>query len=79
MKPPRDPDRIEPLLALLREVWGQCPDLRLAQLIVNLCPRGTTPCPHVFFTEDDVIECGLREMLTRRTPERETKAEDHGA
>lgn len=78
MKPPRDPNRIEPLLALLREVWVQCPDLRLAQIIVNVI-RPASPAPQIFFTEDDVIERGLREMLTRLTPESELKATDHGA
>ncbi len=43
----RDPDRIDPALQLLGEVWKQCPDLRLGQLIVNvLQPKG--PAPQIF-------------------------------
>ncbi len=55
----RDPDRIDPILQLLGEVWKQCPDQRLGQLIVNaLQPKG--PVPQIFYAEDDVLLEGLR-------------------
>jgi uncharacterized protein YihD (DUF1040 family) len=32
----RDPNRIKELLSLLKEIWGETPDLRFNQLIYNL-------------------------------------------
>jgi uncharacterized protein YihD (DUF1040 family) len=55
----RDPDRIDPILALLREVWTQSPDLRLGQLIVNAI-RPNQPAPQVFSAEDDKLVEGLK-------------------
>ena len=63
----RDPDRIDRILDLLREVWARHPDLRLGQLIVNAI-RPPEPCPQVFYPEDDVIEAGLRDYLARVPP-----------
>ncbi len=57
----RDPDRIDPLLDKLKEVWKRHPDLRLGQLIVVLA-KPTEPCPGVFYIEDDV----LTERLSKR-------------
>ena len=42
MKPPRDPDRIPLVLEALEREWRRNPDLRLAQLIVNLLRVNTT-------------------------------------
>ena len=63
----RDPVRIDRIIELLREVWKQSPDLRLAQLIVNSLPPGE-PCPRVFYAEDDVVERSLVNSLIRPTP-----------
>ncbi len=63
----RDPGRIEPMMALLREVWEASPDMRLGQLIENahsaavLSQRG----PSLFHTEDQLLELGLRSLLVR--------------
>jgi hypothetical protein len=55
----RDPQRIDRILELLREVWKIYPDYRLGQLISNLLGPG----PHdVFFLEDDEMEELLRCM-----------------
>lgn len=51
----RDPDRIDPLLAKLGELWHRNPDLRLTQLLVSLAHSGEV-MPRFFNTEDDVIE-----------------------
>jgi len=58
----RDPERIEPMLELLAQVWRQNPDLRLAQILVNAIPDAG-PCPQVFHAEDDVVDAGLRRLL----------------
>ena len=54
----RDPKRIERILATLRRVWEQDPDLRLGQLVV-IATRPQQPCPEVFHVEDDVLLEGL--------------------
>src|SRR4051812_24156726 len=51
----RDPKRIDRIVTLLHTYWTQHPDLRLAQLVSNM-----SPLPDPFYTEDDVIEEGLR-------------------
>jgi hypothetical protein len=58
----RDPARIDPLLDKLREAWIKEPDLRLAQLIV-IAVKPKTPCPDVFYTEDDKLLKGLEDYL----------------
>lgn len=60
----RDPERIEPMLALVAEVWRKHPDLRLGQLIDDAAvfandAGGTSP---VFSIEDDVLANGLRRL-----------------
>lgn len=76
MKPSRDPDRIGPILELLREVWTAKPDLRLGQILVNAMKLGE-PVPRVFYCEDNVVERGLRELLPPSTPTVVT-GETHG-
>ncbi len=48
----RDPSRIDEMLAALRDIWEESPDLRLGQLIVNAI-RPADPCPEIFYIEDD--------------------------
>jgi hypothetical protein len=48
---PRDPARLERMLAKLALVWGAHPDLRLGQLVVNI--TGTSD---PFSVEDDETE-----------------------
>ena len=62
----RDPDRIEPLLELVAQVWTTDPDLRLGQLLVNAARLGGwTNDFDIFSAEDDVLEKGLRNILER--------------
>ena len=51
----RDPNRIDVICDLLRDVWKQHPDWRLGQLIFNL--TGRYDC---FYVEDDVLEEALK-------------------
>lgn len=57
---PRDPERIDQILAQIGEVWCQHPDMRLGQLLVNLLD----PKPNALFNvEDDVLAARLREFV----------------
>lgn len=58
---PRDPDRIEGVLATIKSVWSADSDLRLTQLIVNaakLAGRDVV-APELFSLEDDDLLVGL--------------------
>lgn len=53
----RDPERIEPILSLIREIWIKAPDLRLTQLIMNALNVNYDP----YYIEDDDLEKGLKD------------------
>lgn len=60
----RDPQRIEPLLAKIRELWAMVPDWRLGQLLYNASRYlETTGYAHttidLFNVEDDALLEGL--------------------
>ena len=61
----RPTERIEPMLALLREVWWKYPDQRLGQIIGNACraeptePKGIGAYRDPFNIEDDEVWAGL--------------------
>lgn len=50
----RDPKRIKPMLKLIEQIWKECPDLRLCQLIGNVAPHDN------YHIEDDDLERRLR-------------------
>jgi uncharacterized protein YihD (DUF1040 family) len=57
----RDPERIDPTIELIREVWKKNPDQRLGQLICNISRYGrgnTDP----WIMEDHLIPKGIEEM-----------------
>lgn len=60
----RDPDRIQPILKLVEELWTQNPDLRLGQLLVNAI-RPSQPAPQIFHAEDDKLLDGLRDLAKK--------------
>lgn len=68
-RPPRDPARIDPLLAEVRRAWMEYPDLRLGQLI-KCCIRDSGPCPRVFYCEDDQLLAGLRDRFPPPAPDK---------
>jgi hypothetical protein len=68
----RAPERIEPILQLLQQVWLRHPDMRLGQLLVNAI-RPREPCPEVFAIEDTVLARRLERMLNQ--PPSQTGAE----
>jgi hypothetical protein len=52
----RDPNRIEPMLSLIREIWYTYPDLRLTQLIMNALKMNQDP----YYIEDEKLEEALK-------------------
>ncbi|MEO1712627.1 MAG: hypothetical protein AAFU60_04755 [Bacteroidota bacterium] len=62
----RDIERIPEILAKLEEIWKTDPDLRLGQLIMILA-RPSTPCPDVFYLEDDTLLERLASFGQRRS------------
>lgn len=51
----RDPERISRIILQLDDVWHQYPDMRLGQLIVNLC-FGCDP----YSFEDNIVEARIQ-------------------
>ena len=51
----RDPNRIEPMLQLIRDIWYKAPDLRLTQLIMNALNMNLDP----YYVEDDELKKAL--------------------
>ena len=54
----RDPNRIEPMIALIRNIWYKAPDLRLTQLIMNALKINSDP----YYIEDDKLKKALEEL-----------------
>lgn len=59
----RDPDRIDDMLDLIREVWQGNPELRLGQLIVNAARMHKSTSDNIFYIEDGSLAKGLRHYL----------------
>ncbi len=60
----RDPERIDQVLAVVREVWHRYPDLRLGQLIVNAV-QPDEPCSQVYSLEDTALVRKLESLAER--------------
>lgn len=58
----RDPERIDVMIQLLRDVWRHNPDLRLGQLVY--VATHSTGRRDVFEIEDDEMQESLRVMAT---------------
>ncbi|MCX6318893.1 MAG: DUF1040 family protein [Bacteroidetes bacterium] len=56
----RNPDRIQPTLDKLAEIWKEHPDFRLGQLIMVIAMTGEHN-PNLFNMEDDVFLRQLEE------------------
>lgn len=50
----RDPARIDQVLAVVRKVWQQYPDMRLGQLLVNAVGP-SEPCSKIYCVEDTAL------------------------
>lgn len=57
----RNPDRIDPILAQIRDLWAKYPDLRLGQLLVCAI-KPSEPCAGIFNIEDDVLSNRLETL-----------------
>ena len=53
----RDPQRIEPILNTIREIWYSTPDSRFTQLIMNALKMNKDP----YYVEDDILFKKLKE------------------
>lgn len=64
----RDPERIDRICDLLKEVWKKRPDERLGQLLLNYIFGKNAPHDaYIFHKEDDITEKSLerlKEFLT---------------
>lgn len=56
----RDSKRIDRVCALIANIWGKYPQLRLGQLLVNIDKRFET---NPFFIEDDEAEAAMKKVL----------------
>lgn len=59
----RDPERIDEMLDLIREVWQSNPDLRFGQLIVNAARMREPATENIFYIEDGSLAKGLIRYL----------------
>ena len=55
----RNPDRIEPILELIKKIWDLYPDLRLTQIIMNVLKINHDP----YYIEDEELEKALKEYI----------------
>ena len=53
----RNPDRIDEILKLISKIWHKNPDLRLLQLLLNVCLSDTD----FYYTEDNSLEQWLHD------------------
>jgi hypothetical protein len=75
---PRDPTRIDKILAVIRELWVMQPDTRLGQLLMNFCFRYRENTVHIspeilaiYEQEDDV---SLTNLLKKLESEKASKS-----
>lgn len=68
----RDPARINKVLEAIRAYWLTYPDLRLGQIVVNVCgtavstrDRGSIPfeTSDIFYMEEDEFLAGLNSLF----------------
>lgn len=59
---PRDPNRIDRMMELLREAWHLQPDFRLTQLVMVVTDKPEDGGA-VFYMEDDTMEQRLRAFV----------------
>ena len=58
----RDPERIDRILGLIRQLWKHDPDLRLLQLL-SVLPHYKYYKFDLFYFEDSDLEASLKERL----------------
>lgn len=60
----RDPNRIPRILKKLEQLWIKYPDLRLAQLLVNM----NDGYDNIFYLEDNILEKLIDEYPNNQLP-----------
>jgi len=71
----RDPERIEPLLKKIQELWSMKPDMRFWQLLESVRFTGGMP-PDTFYVEDNELNYALDESIRVAKVEHIPKLED---
>lgn len=61
----RDPERIEPILEIIRFYWNQNPELRLMQLLFNAAKLQNPTRDDFFYLEDEALIEALADMRTK--------------
>ncbi len=62
---PRDPQRIDRMVELLRQAWHLFPDERLTQVLINAA-EAHEGCGSLFYLENDKMEEKLRKLIAGR-------------
>ena len=62
---PRDPQRIDRMVELLREAWHLFPDERLTQLVINATDTHHD-CGPVYYMDDVELERRLQNVVAER-------------
>jgi uncharacterized protein YihD (DUF1040 family) len=58
-KKPRDPERIDKTLNIIKRIWKQHPDLRITQLMSIAASKYGWPRVDLFYLEEDMLIDGL--------------------
>lgn len=61
----RDPERIQRIINLIKEIWLEIPDWRFAQLVSNFHIIGDKDDTIDFYREDNEVEKQLNNILRR--------------
>jgi uncharacterized protein YihD (DUF1040 family) len=54
----RNPERIRPIISMLEKLWNHNPDMRLGQLISNLCHPAEP-----FYIDDETLRMAIKDQL----------------
>lgn len=60
-----DPTRIPRILKLVEQIWLECPELRLGQLLTGAVGRPSKGFD-IFYETDEKLEAELRRILRQR-------------
>ena len=75
---PRDQQRIDRMIELLREAWHLAPDWRLTQLIVN-ATDASDDRSGIFYLGDDGMESRLKALIAGLKQVNDSKGDDSAA
>ena len=59
----RDPNRIDPIIDTVKEIWKKYPDMRFGQLICNIFSSPNFNKIDIWFCEDNIMLENLEKIL----------------